>query len=155
MSMKSWLHHSLTLHVAVTSRILFNLLRPILNRRPFADDIFKCIFLNENERILPRIPLKFVPKVRINNIPALVQIMASRRSGNKPLSEPMMVSLLTHICLTQPQWFNRRTLLQTSRWHQIRYIKHTEADTKWQPFSKHFQLRFSWVKTYEFRLRFH
>ena len=38
------------------------------------------------------------------NIPALVQIMAWRRPGDKPLSEPMMVSLLTHICVTRPQW---------------------------------------------------
>ena len=83
-----------------------NSLRPRLNRRPFADDIFKCIFLNENEWISPRISLKFVPKVRINHIPALVQIMAWRRSGGKPLSEPMMVSLLTHICVTRPQWVN-------------------------------------------------
>ena len=42
----------------------------------------------------------------INNIPALVQIMAWRRPGDKPLSEPMMVSLLMHICITQPQWGN-------------------------------------------------
>ena len=48
--------------------------------------------------------LKFVPKVRINNVPALVQIMSWRRPGDKPLSEPMMVSLLTHICVTRPQW---------------------------------------------------
>ena len=41
--------------------------------------------------------MKFVPKGSINNIPALVQIMAWRRSGDKPLSEPMMVSLQTHI----------------------------------------------------------
>ena len=34
--------------------------------------------------------LEFVPKGRINNIPALVKIMAWRRSGDKPLSEPMM-----------------------------------------------------------------
>ena len=81
-----------------------NSLRPRLNRRPFADDIFKCIFSNENEWIVPRISLKFVPKVRINNIPALVQIMAWRRPGNKPLSEPMMVRLSTHICVTRPQW---------------------------------------------------
>ena len=81
-----------------------NSLRPRLNRRPFADDIFKCIFLNENEWILPRISLKYVSKVRINNILALVQIMAWRRPGDKPLSEPMMVSLLTHICVTRPQW---------------------------------------------------
>ena len=77
---------------------------PRPNRRHFADDIFKCIFENENESISPRISLKFVPKVQINNIPALVQIMAWRRPGDKPLSEPMMVSLLTHICVTRPQW---------------------------------------------------
>ena len=53
-----------------------------------------------------KISLKFVPKVQIDNIPALVQIMAWRRSGDKPLYEPMMVSLLTHICVTRPQWVN-------------------------------------------------
>ena len=36
------------------------------------------------------ISLKFVPKVLIDNIPALVQMMAWRRIGDKPLSEPMM-----------------------------------------------------------------
>ena len=30
--------------------------------------------------------------------------MAWRRSGDKPLSEPMMVRLPTHICVTRPQW---------------------------------------------------
>ena len=88
------------------SSLVLNSLRPRLNRRPFADDIFKCIFLNENEWILPRISLKFVPKVQINKIPALVQIMAWCRPGDKPLSEPMMVNLLTHICVTRPQWVN-------------------------------------------------
>ena len=39
------------------------------------------------------VSLMFVPQVRINNIPALIQIMASRRPGDKPLSEPLMVSL--------------------------------------------------------------
>ena len=79
-------------------------LRPRLNRRPLADDIFKWIFFNENVWISIKIALKFVPKGLINNIPALVQIMAWRRPGDKPLSEPMMVSLLTHICVTRPQW---------------------------------------------------
>ena len=92
-----------------------NSLRPRLNRRPFADDIFKCIFLNENEWISPRISLKFVPMVRINNIQALVQIMAWHRSGGKPLSEPMMVSLLTHICVTRPQWVILHTTLPKLR----------------------------------------
>ena len=81
-----------------------NSLRPTPNRRHFADDIFKCILENENEWISPRISLKFVPNVRINSIPALVHTMAWRRSGGKPLSEPMMVGLPTHICVTRPQW---------------------------------------------------
>ena len=82
-----------------------NTLRPRQNGCHFPDDIFEGIFLNKNEWISLKISLKFVPKVRINNIPALVQIMAWRRRGDKPLSEPMMVSLLTHICVTRPQWF--------------------------------------------------
>ena len=84
----------------------FNTLRPRQNGRHFADDIFNCIFLNENVWIPIRISLKFVPKGQINNIPALVQIIAWRRPGDKPLSEPMMVSLPTHICVTRPQWVN-------------------------------------------------
>ena len=69
-------------------------------------DIFKCIFLNENVWFPTKISLKFVPKGPINNIQALVLIMAWRRPGDKPLSEPMMVRLPTHICVTQPQWVN-------------------------------------------------
>ena len=40
--------------------------------------------------ILINISLKFIPMGQINNIPSLVQITAWRRSGDKPLSEPMM-----------------------------------------------------------------
>ena len=90
--------------------VAINTVRPRPNRRHFADDIFKCIFENENEWISHRISLKFVPKVRINNIPALVQIMAWRRPGDKPLSKPMMLSLLTHICVTRPQWVKNLNL---------------------------------------------
>ena len=82
---------------------MINTLRPRQNGRCFADDTFKRIFFSENVRISIKISLKFVPKGPINNIPALVQIMAWRRSGDKPLSEPMIVSLLTHICVTRPQ----------------------------------------------------
>ena len=71
----------------------FNTLRPIQNGRQFPDDISKCIFLNENVWISIKISLKFVPKCPII-FPALVQIVAWRRPVDKPLSEPMMVSLL-------------------------------------------------------------
>ena len=72
----------------------------------FRDDIFKCTFLNENVYIFIKISLKFIPKGPINNIPALVQIMAWHRPGDKPLSKPMMINLLMHICITRPQWIN-------------------------------------------------
>ena len=47
-----------------------------------------------------------ISKVPINNIKALVQIMAWCRPGDKPLSDPMLVSLPTHLCFTRPQWVN-------------------------------------------------
>ena len=61
-----------------------NTLRPRQNGHHFPDDIFKCIFLNENVWIMIKNSLKFVPKGPISNIPALVQIMAWHRPGNKP-----------------------------------------------------------------------
>ena len=90
-----------------TQVISFNTLKPRQNGRHFPDDAFKCISLNENVWISLKISLKFVPKGPINNIPALVQIMAWRRPGDKPLSEAMLVSLLTHKCITRPQWVKR------------------------------------------------
>ena len=81
-----------------------------------ADDIFKCISLKENFWILNKISLKYIPKGVIDNMAALVQIMAWCRPGDKPLSEPMMVNLLTYIFVTWPQWVN-------SLWH---------SDTIWQ-----------------------
>ena len=56
----------------------------------FSDDIFKCIFLNEKFCISIRISLKFVLSSLINNTSALVQVMAWRRTGGKPLPEPML-----------------------------------------------------------------
>ena len=69
-------------------------------------DIFQQIFLNENVWIAIKISLEFVSRGPTNNSPSLVQMMACRWLGYKPLSEQMMVSLLMHICLTWPQWDN-------------------------------------------------
>ena len=68
--------------IRTSSNVSINTLRPRQNGRHFADDIFKRIFLNENVEISIKISLKFVPKGRINNIPALVQVMAWRRPGD-------------------------------------------------------------------------
>ena len=91
-------------HSTLGFAVAFYTLRPRQNGRHFADDTFKLIFLPENIKNSIKISLKFVSIGPINNIPALVQIMAWRRSGDKPLSEPVVVSLLTHIWVTRPQW---------------------------------------------------
>ena len=65
--------------------LLFTLytLRQRQNARYFADNIFKYIFIHENAWILI-ISLKFAHKDPINNIPALVKVMAWRWPGDKP-----------------------------------------------------------------------
>ena len=69
----------------------FNTLKPRRNCRHFANDNFICIFLYENVWISFNISLKFAPKSGINNVLALVQIMAWRRLGDNPLSAAMLL----------------------------------------------------------------
>ena len=110
-------------YISVVPTLLFNSLRPRHNGRHFPDDIFKWIFVNENVWILIKLSLKFVSKGLINHIPALVQIMAWRRPGDKRLSEPMMVSLLTHIYMR-----HSASMISFSKWHEIRrdHVTHFE-----------------------------
>ena len=53
-----------------------------------------------------KIYIYFFRKDPINYMPALVQIMTSLRPGDKPLSEPKMISVPTLICVTRYQWVN-------------------------------------------------
>ena len=69
-------------------------------------NVFKRTFLNENVWILIKMSLKCVAKGPVNNIPSLLQVMAWRRSGDKPISEPMVVRLQMHLGITRPQWVN-------------------------------------------------
>ena len=127
-----------------TQRDLVNLLRPRQNGRHFADDIFNCIFLNENVWI--PISLKFVPKVPINNIPALFQIMAWRCPGDKPLSEPMVVSLPTHIWVTRPQWLNVESPSTSSAPQYYAEFKCTNYESRrWRNYATKVLLPFSAV----------
>ena len=111
---------------------VFNPMRPRQNGGHFADDILKCIFLNENAWIAIKISPKFVHEGSINNIPALVQIMcpihniptlvqimgpvnntpalvqimAWRRPSDKPLSEQMLTdAYLCHSASMSQQLF--------------------------------------------------
>ena len=52
---------------------------------------------------------------------ALVQIMAWHRPGDKPLSEPMLVSLLTHMWVTRPQWVKSLFAGWRSWWEFLRW----------------------------------
>ena len=82
---------------------------PPFQRRHFQMDFleWKCINFDY-------IFTEIVPRVPINNFPALVQTMAWRRPAGKPLPEPMMVNLLTHICVTRPQWVKISDSFDTS-----------------------------------------
>ena len=104
-----------------------NTLRPRQNGCHFADNTFKGIFLNENVGIFIKISLKFVPKGQIDNISTLVQMMAWRRPGDKPLSEPMMVSLPMHICVTRPQWVK-----QSGQWFEMT-CRSCDVTVTWKP----------------------
>ena len=73
--------------------------------------IWRCCHWNGNVWTSIKIIEKFVPNGPINNILALVQIMAWCRAGNNPLSEPMMLSLPMHICITQPCWCKETLIL--------------------------------------------
>ena len=70
---------------------LVNTLRPRQQGRHFAEKKIKCFLLNENVSIPINISLTFVPNGPVDNIPALVQLMAWCRPGDKPLSETMML----------------------------------------------------------------
>ena len=98
----------------------FNTLRLWRNGH-FVDDIFKRIFFITNVWVLIKMSLKLVSKGPINNIPALVQIMAWRRPGAKPLPEPMMASFLMH--MRHSAWMSYIILFHTKNDSQMSSAK--------------------------------
>ena len=87
--------------------MIFNILRPRKNGCRFPDDIFKCIFLNENVWIAEDFN---VPKIRINNIPVLAQIMAGADQATSHYLNQCWTDSLTHLCATRGWW------VKTSYW---------------------------------------
>ena len=80
---------------------------------------FQMQFVNENVLISRKISLNFVPKSPIDNKSLLVQVMACHRTGDKPLSDPIMVKLLMHICVTRPQWVKQMLFANVFSWMKI------------------------------------
>ena len=129
---------------------IINTLRRRQNGRHFADDTFKCIFFNKNVRILIKNSLKFVPKGQINNIPSLIQIMAWRWPGDNPLSEPMMVRLPMHICVTRPQWVNVGTIFT---WDNVLFLNYYLGMIANNNHSYGMILSQAWNSDYLFRIK--
>ena len=70
-------------------------------------------------------------------------MMAWRRPGDKPLSEPMLVRIPTYICVTRPQWFNTPGLEESCRRSAEDIF--IEVWTKWSTICwRKFQLHFLW-----------
>ena len=58
------------------------------------DGIFNNIYLNKDDRIPIQMSLKYVFTIQIDNNPVLVQVMAWRRTGDKPLPGPVMTQFI-------------------------------------------------------------
>ena len=108
-----------SLDVGRCSNNFFNTLRRRQNGHRFPDAIFNCIFLNETFWILNKISLKYVPHGLIDNMAALVQIMAWGRSGDKPLSEAIFV------CFTDAHMRHSASISWTCNiWTQVADLVH-------------------------------
>ena len=93
----------------IPSRVIFYMVMGTLSRISFTHLCWTHWGWDKMDAILQttfsiKISLKFVPKGQIDNIPAMAQVMPWCRPSDKPLSEPMVVGLLMHICITRPQW---------------------------------------------------
>ena len=104
-----------------------NTLRTRHNGRHLEAKIFKCILLSEKVRNTMKILLTFVFMGLIDNKLSIIQIIAWQRSGNKPLSEPMMTFF------NDAHKFHSGSIAVTSYWAQWR-LKSPASRLSTQPF---------------------
>ena len=101
----------------------------VISRRRY----FQMHFLEWKVWVSLKISPKFVLflRVQLTIFQHFFQIMAWRRPGDKPLSDTMMVSLMTHICVTRPQWVNKPFIIFTILFS---YSFHTTVPSANRPF---------------------
>ena len=102
---------------------------------PFWQTIFSdCIFLNENDRIPIQISLNHAPRSPIDKKPALVQVMAWRRTGGKPLPEPMMAQFsdvyMRHYGEDELTWYKLKGAMKHIKYHKIFIPYHCKITQK-------------------------
>ena len=76
--------------------------------------------------------------------------MAWRRPGDKLLSEPMMVSLLTHICVTRPQWVKGMSHRSVNRHLALVPLTVFRSDSKFNKNLECFSLKYAQPMTKKF-----
>ena len=81
---------------------------------PFRRRHFQVYFLNENFLILNKFSLKYVHYGLIDNMAALVHIMDWHLTGNRPLSEAMLV------CLTDAYMRHSASMSFNHKWYACR-----------------------------------
>ena len=96
----------------INNTFMINTLSPRRNGHNFPDDIFKGICLHENDELRLRFHWRLFLSFQSSIFATLVQTIAWRWPGDKPLSEAMVVSLLAHVHYTRPQWVNSISLSQ-------------------------------------------
>ena len=92
--------------IARPSWSFINTLRQTQNGCHFPYNIFKCILLNENCCILIKISLKYVPEGPINTIQCWFRSWLGTSQATSHYLNQWWLSLMTHICVTRPQWVN-------------------------------------------------
>ena len=114
------------------------------------DDIFICILFNNNVQISIKISVKFVPNGPINDIHALVQIMAWRQPGDIPLSEPVTTRSLTHTCVTRHQCVKKRdsdlSVCYNHIWLSAYYFRLHEVGLSNDSLLQRFNVYFHWLR---------
>ena len=117
------------------------------NGRHFPRGICKCIYMKDKLCILIWIPLKFIPTVPVDNIVALLQIMAWCRTGDKLLSETMLTRLTYALCGIRRRWGKIRLVSHGSFGTKVGCYQNTIFLFEWRPWAIHLEDRGNFVQT--------
>ena len=101
---------------------------------PFHRKHIHMHFVNEKLCILIKISWKFVPKGPIHNKPVLVQVMAWRQTGGKPLPEVMLTQFTDAYMRHLGIWDARNSLETSLSQHGIK--KNSLRDFVWREINK-------------------
>ena len=109
----------LSRHESWTSLVHILALKPPLCVPSWYCRIVKWVLTHWSRDKMDAISQTIFDDIPIDDIPPLVQIMAWRWLGDEPLSDSMMFSLLTHICVTRLQWVKD---IRKYYWKQVHMI---------------------------------